>query len=454
MNEAQAKKIFDKYNPASDVVRCPNGRAAHRKALDTYARAAISLYGVIPIKELVEVFNSQNTEQTTDDEVYSLLLPLVLKKNPWYCFYRGNIAHYWAIDDFTVADDIISHHEGKPRYVPDKDEFLKFAEQWYEDENQRMSWEKIHDYIDKTWPDNYKRHRAFNELKNYSVHRSGISRISEILSKNGLLFSETADAQEFFDMLIEARNNTRIMENKGYTPSELFNIVQAVQSKIPQPGTIVQEHKKIGYNDPCPCGSGKKYKRCCRKTEEARTAQLSRSECVLFYETWYGLMDFINDKFKIINAKIEPIWPNPVSDEQIYEIRKKLWKKPKLIDEYLATTTLPPEKVTLLKSWRKHHKEGNFFLVAYTPDHAVVLVPGKNGDDRLYGVKGISRSLSNAMQRQIPLYFETVLLPFNDKIIYDSFMSATPISFGDGMLKQIQEWHSDTQVHGIITKMK
>ena len=27
-------------------------------------------------------------------------------------------------------------------------------------------------------------------------------------------------------------------------------------------GTVVKE-KKIGRNDPCPCGSGKKYKHCC-----------------------------------------------------------------------------------------------------------------------------------------------------------------------------------------------
>lgn len=25
----------------------------------------------------------------------------------------------------------------------------------------------------------------------------------------------------------------------------------------------VRKHKKIGRNDPCPCGSGKKYKKCC-----------------------------------------------------------------------------------------------------------------------------------------------------------------------------------------------
>ena len=27
-------------------------------------------------------------------------------------------------------------------------------------------------------------------------------------------------------------------------------------------GTVIKE-KKVGRNDPCPCGSGKKYKYCC-----------------------------------------------------------------------------------------------------------------------------------------------------------------------------------------------
>jgi uncharacterized protein YchJ len=31
-----------------------------------------------------------------------------------------------------------------------------------------------------------------------------------------------------------------------------------------EPGeTYVRETPKIGRNDPCPCGSGKKYKKCC-----------------------------------------------------------------------------------------------------------------------------------------------------------------------------------------------
>lgn len=34
--------------------------------------------------------------------------------------------------------------------------------------------------------------------------------------------------------------------------------------QLPQRGTTVRrETPKVGRNDPCPCGSGKKYKKCC-----------------------------------------------------------------------------------------------------------------------------------------------------------------------------------------------
>ncbi|MCR5097910.1 MAG: SEC-C domain-containing protein [Lachnospiraceae bacterium] len=34
---------------------------------------------------------------------------------------------------------------------------------------------------------------------------------------------------------------------------------------MPEPtATYVRNNKKIGANDPCPCGSGEKFKRCCR----------------------------------------------------------------------------------------------------------------------------------------------------------------------------------------------
>ncbi|MBQ7721825.1 MAG: YchJ family protein [Kiritimatiellae bacterium] len=36
-----------------------------------------------------------------------------------------------------------------------------------------------------------------------------------------------------------------------------------IDGKIIGPDPIKREEPKIGRNDPCPCGSGKKYKKCC-----------------------------------------------------------------------------------------------------------------------------------------------------------------------------------------------
>jgi preprotein translocase subunit SecA len=37
----------------------------------------------------------------------------------------------------------------------------------------------------------------------------------------------------------------------------------AVLRDQPVRGTVVRTEKKVGRNDPCPCGSGKKHKNCC-----------------------------------------------------------------------------------------------------------------------------------------------------------------------------------------------
>ncbi|MBR4682054.1 MAG: SEC-C domain-containing protein [Elusimicrobiaceae bacterium] len=34
-------------------------------------------------------------------------------------------------------------------------------------------------------------------------------------------------------------------------------------ANVPKVETVVHEGPRIGRNDPCPCGSGKKYKKCC-----------------------------------------------------------------------------------------------------------------------------------------------------------------------------------------------
>ena len=54
------------------------------------------------------------------------------------------------------------------------------------------------------------------------------------------------------------------------TALQAINSVDGGQSTLENPDldrTVVRETPKIGRNDPCPCGSGKKYKNCCGKNQ-------------------------------------------------------------------------------------------------------------------------------------------------------------------------------------------
>lgn len=57
-----------------------------------------------------------------------------------------------------------------------------------------------------------------------------------------------------------------------FKPDRLAQTGASIAARAPRPVTFERESPKIGRNDPCPCGSGKKYKKCCGRTEDERGA--------------------------------------------------------------------------------------------------------------------------------------------------------------------------------------
>lgn len=249
-----------------------------------------------------------------------------------------------------------------------------------------------------------------------------------------------------------AKNNTRIWENNGYTPSELHEILSKLNKNIIRFPT--QQKPNVERNDPCPCGSGKKYKKCCAMFDDTKTAQLTPDECGLFYETWFGLISFVNERERVIKTKIKPEYPNAVTDMMVHKVREVLWEKPELIDEYISETELPQERIGILKLWRTKHKKGMVFILEYQPEYAVAIAADEQGEDKLYGIKGISHSVANILRRSLPTQIETVLLPFKGKIIYDSFISSMPIGFAEGAKAAFREMQDKAMKHGIITSLE
>lgn len=96
----------------------------------------------------------------------------------------------------------------------------------------------------------YKR-EAFEMFENmiYRIKEDTITKLMRVQIK----------AEEAVDRLIALRQaRQRMNENR---PAVGFGGTQQAVSKP----VTVQGVKKVGRNDPCPCGSGKKYKKCCGK---------------------------------------------------------------------------------------------------------------------------------------------------------------------------------------------
>lgn len=68
--------------------------------------------------------------------------------------------------------------------------------------------------------------------------------------------------KSFMSHIITLHNHTRQWSIKGYSPNELS--ARKNGADTPKADVIsFSTGKRVGRNDPCPCGSGKKYKKCC-----------------------------------------------------------------------------------------------------------------------------------------------------------------------------------------------
>jgi tetratricopeptide (TPR) repeat protein len=77
---------------------------------------------------------------------------------------------------------------------------------------------------------------------------------------------ETMDA---ILQVIEGGNLKEIAQNIGMAPEQLVALSDSFVKQTSQESLLGEAAKrKIGRNEPCPCGSGKKYKKCCLRKHE------------------------------------------------------------------------------------------------------------------------------------------------------------------------------------------
>lgn len=113
---------------------------------------------------------------------------------------------------------------------------------------------KKYDYISASVHDS-----AMTEILSVQTEISK-ARAKELWKYNYLHLWAKPDSVEEEDFIKEKEAFEYTFSNIIETVIEPYPSFNAVEKKVPL--TVV----KIGRNDPCPCGSGKKYKKCCERS--------------------------------------------------------------------------------------------------------------------------------------------------------------------------------------------
>lgn len=82
---------------------------------------------------------------------------------------------------------------------------------------------------------------------------------------------ETRMNRELIDRLVGAES-PELMKQFEQRRAELQGSLESGET---QKATVI-EHRRIGRNDPCPCGSGVKFKKCCGSRLESQDERVAQ----------------------------------------------------------------------------------------------------------------------------------------------------------------------------------
>ena len=82
--------------------------------------------------------------------------------------------------------------------------------------------------------------------------------VTSYLSKGTLIFSDGRSLEEAREQRTDlSKTQTNRTEEEAARAA-----AEGVSRRKSKPQTFKRQEKKVGRNDPCPCGSGKKFKHC------------------------------------------------------------------------------------------------------------------------------------------------------------------------------------------------
>jgi len=230
----------------------------HSLLLNSYAIATTNLYGVLLKSDFVDIFNKQNERKIVESEMIEILSEFIDEEED-YAF-DGDYLVAFQLDGWESAElkGLAEGAASHPRYIPDKEELLKYVDIGYIEETPEVR--KLRLFIQEViLNEDDVEDDEINDLlmKIYFSTRALCDKdvYIDILDDEGIVLSK-AKFKTFMSLIDDLAVSVRIYLCNGHTVNEILEMEHGSRS---EPVRVV----KVGRNEPCPCGSGKKYKKCC-----------------------------------------------------------------------------------------------------------------------------------------------------------------------------------------------
>lgn len=222
-----------------------------------------NLYGIVSKEIVLEIYNNQNDENINILDVEKQLAnpPEELEDSFVYPYKDYFVRE--VILEFNEFDLMLSKKSNKPHYVPNKKELLNYVDEEYFEKNSQ--YKNLLNYMRKNFSDipRDEIEDIAEEIYDICAFEFSMQDIFNVINRQNIEFESEKQVNELVQIIIELSNNTRLWENNGFTPDEISKEREFKNLKSSTDNTFIRKKEKIGRNDPCPCGSGKKYKKCC-----------------------------------------------------------------------------------------------------------------------------------------------------------------------------------------------
>ena len=223
-----------------------------------YMRAFANLYGIFEVEFFLDIYNKQNEDKLILKELmyyldkYNIHNSSIINYEGMLvcealCMYEGDI------------DKVLQEREGREYNVPSKEELLKYSSEYYF-KNSRY-YDDLEAYLLKNINNAENVESIICDIWiDYVMGTFDIGQIMSRLHMMGMVIENIKEAEKLLTLCTQFGNHIPKWINKGWSQGELMK-----EEKTGGSSSIQAASNKIGRNDPCPCGSGKKYKKCCAR---------------------------------------------------------------------------------------------------------------------------------------------------------------------------------------------